>query len=378
MASEDVSSNQNVQPLKAKKVLIAVNVLLLFGVSFLIGSQFASAQVKNAKKVPYTAQFPELKEQLSTTVTPENPGPGENITISIESYSFDINNAQFTWKIDGKVVNNSLGSKSITFKNGPISKTTTIELAIDPKDRPVITRTFNFTPGETDILWQANTYTHPFYKGKSLFTPEATVTFVAMPQNANGFIEPTKTIFNWRINESNDAARSGIARNTYTFEGPIIIRPITIAVETYSPTPGAGDQKQVSTKEISLETYLPSLRVYADSPSLGVLFNRAISGTQKLNSPEVRIAAYPYFQSIAGKNSDTEYTWLVDDNKVEIPATQNSLILRKKEVNSGTSFISVQSRTPMKILQTVETSFALTFDKNSFGQNETSESEFGN
>jgi len=371
------SIQKNSKKLFGRYALLGLNAVILFGIAYLIGSQIASAQIKNETTKPYTAQFTEFKDQIYANVSPENPGPNQSVTISIEAYSFDINNAQFTWKINGSVVNTSIGSKSVTFNTGAVGKKTTVEVVVDPKDRPTISKTFSFTPGEADILWQAEVYSHPFYKGKNLYTPESNVTFVAMPQNQNGVIEPTKTIFKWSINGTKYADKSGIARNTYTYQGPIIIKPVTVEVETYAPTAGAGDEKQVSVSDITIEPFAPNIRLYEDSPSLGILFNRALRGTFRLTQPEVKIAAYPFFQSITGKNGEVEYDWIVDDTPVEIPANQNVITLLRKNIDSGTSFIGVQSRLPKAILQTVDTNISLTFDRNSVNNN-TTESEFGN
>ncbi len=363
---------------KLKTLLLLCNAVLLFIVAFLIGSQMAraqsstsvptAAQLEALRDRPYTAQYPEFQDQISATVIPENPSPNEIVQINLEVYSYDINSALITWKVNGKSVASAIGQKSFSFKAGKAGQTTKIDVTINPRDRPAVSQTFTFTPGEVDLLWQSDVYTHPFYKGKKLYTPESTLTFVAMPRNARGTIRPSETVFNWRVNGTVQGDKSGFGKNTYVFEGPIIIQPVEVQVETYSPTPGAGDQKETATSNITVEPKSPGIRLYENSALYGILFNKALRGNITINKPEMSISAYPYFQTIPGKNSGTIYTWLVDDYGVPIPPNQNTVTLRRTEGDRGESYVAVQSENPMKILQTVETDLKISFDKRSAAQ----------
>lgn len=379
-----------------KKILLGINAAAFFIVAFLIGGRLAGAQIQYfdeptspttvaidtktqaqleaLRNRPATAQYEEFKDQIDASVVPENPGPNQQVKINLEVYSYDINSAEITWKVNGKVIDKGLGHKTFVFTTGKAGATTKVEATIDPRDRPSSVQTFSFTPGEVDLLWQADVYSHPFYKGKRLYTPESNVVLVAMPRNGTGNIRPSETVFNWKINGSNDAENSGFGRNTYVYEGPIILRDLEAEVETYSPTPGAGDEKSVATAAITVSPYAAGLRLYENSPTLGILFNKALRGNITIDKPEMGIAAYPYFQTIATKNSDTNYTWIVDDNPVAVDPRQNTITLRRSEGDTGQSFVAVQSETPMKILQTAETGVNLSFDRRtsastqSFGQ----------
>lgn len=384
-------------------LLLAINAVLVFIVAFLIGNGIAAAQVKyfdepedtttlaiaskstaktNAelerlRSRPVTEQYPQFKDQLSASVSPENPGPNQEVKINLEVFSFDINSAEITWKQNGKVVSQGLGKKNFAFTTGNPGVQTNIEVKIDPRDRPALTQSFLFIPGEVDLLWQADVYSHPFYKGKNMYTPESNITFVAMPRNVSGAIRPTETVFNWKINDARFADKSGYGKNTYTYEGPILLRPVKAEVETYTPTKGAGDSKEVARDTVMVTPTDSMLRLYEDNPSYGILFNRAIGGNMTLYKPEVTIAAYPYFQSIAGKNSGPNYSWLVDNSIVDISESQNSITLKRKEGEKGTSYISVTSENPLKILQTVDTALTISFDKKSKSFEDSNISEFG-
>ncbi len=403
---KDSESSKNMNGPSTRKIgshtLLLINAILFFIVAFLIGNGIAAAQVKyfdepespaataaaakaaaarqaeleKLRNRPATAQYSEYKDQISSTISPENPGPNQEVKINLEVYSFDINSAEITWKQNGKVISSGLGRKSLTFKTGNAGVQTKIDVTINPRDRPIVEQTFTFIPGEVDLLWQAEVYSHPFYKGKNLYTPESTITFVAMPRNGSGAIRPNETVFNWRINDTRFADKSGYGRNTYTYEGPILLRPVKAEVETYTPTKGAGDSKEVARDTVTVEPTSSYVRLYEESLSQGVLFNNALLGNIPLYQSEITIAAYPYFQTILNKNSGPIYTWDVDNTPVAISPSQNSVTLRKKEGEKGQSRVQVYVENPMKILQSSSVNIDISFDKKKQLSN-TDSSQFG-
>jgi hypothetical protein len=382
---------------KKKSFLLALNALLVFALAFMVGSQLARAQDSNnvavfdyddssnavsssgssrtvavidpqlsnymngsgeGQSAPATALYPEFKDQLTATVNPEIPKPGEEVTITLEVYSFDINSTLITWKIDGKQIERGIGIKKFNFKTKQAGQKTTVTALVEPSDRPSILRTFNFAAGEVDLLWQSDVYTPPFYKGKSMFSPEATLLFVAMPRTSSGLINPKEVVFNWRINNNNDAENSGFGRNTYSHEGPIIMRPAEVSVETYEARGG----KAVAAADLIVENSNAFALFYENHPLYGVLFNQALTGSILLTKNEFGLSAYPYFQSIGGKNSGPFYSWDIDANGVAIPANQNTVTLRKNSGDEGQSTVDLQITNPNKILQSTRTGLSIEFD----------------
>jgi hypothetical protein len=352
--------------------LLALNAVLVFALAFIVGGQFAKAQSGDAQAdnylagsgdgsggpTPATAMYPEFKDQLDATVFPEIPKPGEEVSITLEVYSFDINSVQTTWRVDGAVVEKGVGIKKFKFHAGPAGKSTTVSVVVEPADRPSITKTFTFKTGDVDLLWQSDVYVPPFYKGKSLYTPESNLTFVAMPRTSNGLVNPKSVVFNWKIDYEADAENSGYGRNAYRFEGPIIIRPVDVSVETYEAKGG----KAAATADITVDNYDPFSLFYENHPVYGVLFNRALAGGIILKKSELGLSAYPYFESIQGKNSGLEYLWSVDGMYADIPTNQNTITLRKNQGDTGQSAVNLQMTNPNKILQSLITGIQINFD----------------
>lgn len=382
-------------PSKKKSFLLALNAALIFALAFMVGGQFAKAQNSDSQLIfdyedsadsptgssrtlaaidpqatnylngsgagqsaPATALYPEFKDQLTATINPEIPQPGQEVTITLEVYSFDINSAMITWRVDGRQVEKAIGMKKFKFNAKQAGQNTTVTAIVEPTDRPAITKTFTFATGEVDLLWQSDVYVHPFYKGKSMYTPEATLTFVAMPRTSNGLINPKEVIFNWRVNYNNDAENSGFGKNSYTYEGPIILRPVEVTVEAKE----ARGSRGVATTDIVVENQNAFALFYENHPLYGVLFNRALRGTVLLTKNEFGLSAYPYFQSIVSKNSGPEYSWDIDASGVSIPQNQNTITLRKNSGEEGRGTVQLLVTNPNKILQSTQTGLNIEFD----------------
>jgi hypothetical protein len=129
-----------------------------------------------------------------------------------------------------------VGKKEFKFTMSESGKLVTIDFEAVPTNAPVISKTWNFAPVDVDILWQANTYTPPFYKGKALFTPESNVTFIALFNIIIGGkrVDPSDVVYKWKVNRTVDGANSGFGKNSYNYTGSIILRPALIQAEVYA------------------------------------------------------------------------------------------------------------------------------------------------
>lgn len=362
---------------KKKISLLILNGALVFVLAFIVGGQFARAQSSGTLDAqalnylngsgdgsegyipPATAQYPEFKDQLDLEVTPEIPQPGELVTITVNAYSFDINSSRITWKINGETITRDIGYKKFTFHAGAAGQKTVVDLTVEPGDRPSLSHKFTFTTGDVDILWQSNVYVPPFYKGKSLYTPESNLVFVAMPRNSNGLVNPKDVVFNWKINYDADAENSGFGRSSYAYAGPIIVRPVDVTVDTYEAKGG----KAAATADLTVGNSNPLALFYENHPLYGLMFNRSLEGSIILKKDELGLSAYPYFQSLANKNSGAMYTWDVDSYVADVPENQNTITLRKNQgQDDGQSVVSLQITNPNKILQTTGTGLVINFD----------------
>jgi hypothetical protein len=319
--------------------------------------------------VPFTSKYPQIKEQVVSEVTPEIPKPGDEVTITTELYGdIDLNTTLIIWKINGKETQKGIGKKEFKFTMSESGKLVTIDFEAIPTNAPVISKTWNFAPVDVDILWQANTYTPPFYKGKALFTPESNVTFIALPNIIIGGkrVDPSDVVYKWKVDRTVDGANSGFGKNSYNYTGSIILRPALIQAEVYAAANNAF--KGVGGFEIS--HIFPQALIYEDNPLYGILFNKALRNQHTIKENEVELSIIPYFFSTEGKNNSVTYKWNLNNNALAIPEYQNSAVFRRKDDKKGSANVSITIGNPSKILQKAVTGLGLVFSEkvSTFGQ----------
>lgn len=311
-------------------------------------------------KLPISAQLPDIKEQISIDVSPEIPQPGQTVTISASAFGgINIDSAEINWLINGKSVLKGRGEKKLIFQVGSEGKLMTVELHIRPQYGAEVVKIFRFNPSEVDVLWQANTYTPPFYKGKALYTPEADVQFVAIPNivNRNGTsIQPAKTSYDWQIDYKNYADKSGFGKSSYNFSGSILAKPTTVRVSAYNPL----DKASAGVGTLYVEPIQPLLLMYEIHPTYGPLFSTAAVGTYNFGAEDIQLGAYPYFFSATSKQT-LIYDWKINGIDLNLPQNQTSITLQKIKQESGQSTITVQATSDDKVLQQSDSSLSLIY-----------------
>lgn len=306
------------------------------------------------------AKIPGLQEQIDISIFPESPKPGEEVTIVANTYGMDINTNLIVWKLNGKEALKGIGQKKFVFKVGNTGTVTNVSLSILPKNGPAIDKDFSFTPIDVDILWQAKTYTPPFYKGKALYTPESEVVFTSLPNiSIDGTkIDPTDVVYKWKLNYDLENEASGFGKNSYLFKGPIILRENLIQSNVYA----ASKPEIQGGNKIRLTNNYPTALVYEDHPLLGVLFNKALRNEYELKDSEVKFSAFPFYFSTANKNSFVSYKWNIDEASLGIPQNQNSVIFRKISSIKGSASVNVTIGNPSHILQQASTGFQISYN----------------
>jgi len=304
-------------------------------------------------------ELPDIKEQVSTDVSPETPKPGDTVTITVATYGIDIDTQRITWTENGKVVQDDIGDKQFVFTMGNTGTPIKIEMTITPQAGPQIVKDFDFAPIDVDVLWQADTYTPPFYRGKALYTPEAHVTLVAIPNLLAGGkrLDSRDAVYTWSQDYEVQGDVSGFGKNTYSFDGPIIQDDTNIQAEVTSNQDSSIDGKS----SVTLSPTSPEAVLYETHPLLGTLFNRELDGDYNLTDPEVKISAFPYYFSTQSQNALVNYNWNLNGNALSLSSNESSIIFSKKATDSGNSVISVSIGEDTKALQQSTAAFNLSY-----------------
>ncbi len=215
------------------------------------------------------------------------------------------------------------------------------------------------TASNVDLLWQTNTYTPPFYKGKALYTTQSTVTVVAVPHifTKNGtLLEPKDLVFTWKQDYKVMGSLSGFGVDSYSFKGAVLGKPTLIEVEISTPTEGSKAKQG-----LTLSARSPEAIVYENDPLYGILYNKAITSSFTLPSNEVKLTASPYFFStdVIGKNN-LQYQWDIN-NASTANNTNKSIILRHGGDIAGSSNISLVISNTVDFFQKIGFNFQVNF-----------------
>jgi hypothetical protein len=146
--------------------------------------------------------------KILVEVSPENPSPNEDTSITLNSYSNNLNNVLIQWLVNGKTMLSGVGKKTLSIKapkeNGEYMVSATLDLPDGKTSIRVVVR-----PSSMVMLWQAtDSYIPPFYKGKALPTPESEVRVVAMPEiksssKNTSWIDPKNLTYTWQKDNKN-------------------------------------------------------------------------------------------------------------------------------------------------------------------------------
>lgn len=314
-----------------KRILILVSVLVfaifIFNPKNILFVKAQTGSLSGLGGIPVPEQIKEIKQQIDINVSPESPKPNDDVTITVETYGLDLNSTNIQWSINGKEKLRGNGEKRFTFNVGNAVESRVV-LNIYPKNQPTITKSFIFNPSNIDLLWQAETYTPPFYKGKALFSPESSVTMVAIPNfiNGNTRANDSNVVYKWSIDREVQGDYSGYGKNTLNYTSSILSEDKTIDVEAYPS--GQDSRKGVGSVDLSPKNSF--VLFYEDNPTNGIMFNFSLMNQINLGKRnESKISVFPYNFSINNKSSGLEYTWYVNSEKINIPKTTNTVTIKR-------------------------------------------------
>lgn len=287
---------------------------------------------------------------LDVKVNPPIPGPNVPVQITIESYLTDLYKANISWSLNGTVLLRGLGKNTFSFQNGPSGETTYVSLSIITNTGETVYKSFSFTPVGVTIMWEADTYTPPFYKGKAMMTPQANVRIIAVPEKTTigDPLGAGNLVYGWKKGDYIDNVASGYGKNVYSFAGPppLTIEKITLNVSSV-------DDSAQSEMQIYLPQVRPFILFYEKDPLLGVRYDKPFDTETTLNKKELSVSAEPYFFSNErGEAPTLRYSWSVNGKTVQNYG--RTITLRNDNGVKGASLVSLSMRGITQTFQTAK------------------------
>lgn len=262
---------------------------------------------------------------INIETVPENPEPYQNVTITITSFSTDLNKATIEWRSGKNLVLSGIGKTKYSFTTLGPSTSTVFTVSITPSETGVkIVKQILITPSEIDLIWEgADTYTPPFYKGKSFASAESLIRVVAIPSNTAIKTSPKNLVYTWKRNNKTVQAASGYGKDSYTFQNSELSNEEVISV-----TASTVDGSYNATKTINIPIINPKIIFYKKSPTEGVLYNNALQDETFLAEDEMTLVAVPYFLATSGKENNFSYGWKLNDKDIDTPSKKTELTIR--------------------------------------------------
>ncbi len=304
-------------------------------------------------------------DSVNLEVIPISPRAYQTVNVTLTSYIGDIDGATITWQVNGKTESTGKGIKNFSFTVGSISQTTVLDITVVFQNGEAERKSLRIKPSDVDLIWQSESFTSPFYKGKKMFSHENRISIIAFPHmtNDNGVeINPKNLIYKWSRSGNVVSEASGYGKNIYTFNGPLISRAQNITVEVTSP-----DHPILRAfARFDLPPIEPELVFYRKNPIYGIEFQKALTGQVELkDSKEITIIGMPYYFGVLNSfSSDLIYKWAINGAPIA-ESSGNVQTFRQKEGVSGTSNISLSIENTEKILQYASTKFNLKFGETS-------------
>lgn len=310
------------------------------------------------------AQFNDAIQVVSFKVSPKNPKANQIVNVEIESFSVNLDRAErITWVLNGKVIARGAGLKAAQFRTGNLGSRSALDVAVESAERGTITESIVISPTEVDLLWEADSYTPPFYKGKALPASDAKITIVAMPEfiNSKGRkLDTDELIFTWKRDGNTLGSLSGRGKNSLEIRGPKVSSATLIQADVSS-----ADDALRGGGEVLIPAVSPKIVFYENDTVFGMKYENAIKDNFALLNEEIKITAHPYFFSTRDRVSfDSEYKWRVDGVSVEsAPDDKSSIVLRQVGGGEGKAQVSLSIQNTDKILQFAKENFSILFGR---------------
>jgi hypothetical protein len=248
-----------------------------------------------------------------------------------------------------------------SFNVGGVGSQSILEVVGKMSNGKTFSKKVTISPAKIDLLYEAESYVPPFYKGKAKLPFQGTLRIVALTSffdSSGKKIPDNRLVFKWKDGNQTLNNQSGYGKNVLLYKSDDSLpKPIEITAEVSYPEGGLFASKKISVEPASPETVL-----YEESPEYGILSNKALFDTFVLSKEEVVISAVPLFFGVDSKNSSVlNYKWTLSEKSID--QGESSIVLRNTSGKTGQSQISMQVSNTIDYFQAASQNLKVIFTK---------------
>ncbi|MFZ4500113.1 MAG: hypothetical protein ACOYMZ_01285 [Minisyncoccia bacterium] len=298
-----------------------------------------------------TTAHAQVTADISLSTIPNDPSPGTSVRIDAQSFGVDLNQANITWRYNGKVIDGGIGRKSVTVAAPASGVVGIIAMTATGAGFDSTTETLILRPASIDLLWEAaDSYTPPFYKGKALPSTNSLIRVTGIPSSS----APKQLVYNWSRNNSALGASSGFGKSSLLFRNSELESSETIALSATSGTFSGTASTTITPGD-------PSVVVYQKEEGF-IDYANGSSNTVNTGQNGLVLRFEPYFFSTPISIARSlSFTITENDNDVTNPNIQNELYLSAPEVR-GSALFTVAINTLAYTLQQITRPFTINFN----------------
>ncbi|MEK7180437.1 MAG: hypothetical protein AAB706_03090 [Patescibacteria group bacterium] len=301
----------------------------------------------------------QIAGSVTITSTPNFPRPLQKVLLQLQSFGPDLNSSYITWRVNGSVKKAGNAEKTFEISVGKAGSVTNIQVIIEAQGMEAIEKNMVLQPADIDLVWEAQSYIPPFYKGKTLYAAQGKLVIAAIPYVVEKGI-PTNAknlIYKWSKDGKILGEVSGYGKNALTLYGSIISRPLVISVEVTS-----AKSSVKTSKTITIAPAQAKVLLYEINPLYGIQYGTAIGKELVMKNDELTLIASPYFFSIENKTfGKLTHKWTLNNRKIEEESEKNVITFKRPET-VGVSQITLGIQSDNKILQSAQNTVLLKFE----------------
>jgi hypothetical protein len=285
-------------------------------------------------------------EELEILMSPQNPRPNETVYLRVTSNSTELNNSLISWSRNGVVEKKGVGEKSYEITAPKPGNSITITVT-STRNGNISSNSVVIRPASVSLIWEADSYTPKFYKGKGLAVHQSNIRVIAMPSLVNSpgnKLNSKNLIYEWSLNGFVDKNQSGVGKDIFKFKGSLISKSKLVTLSVASEGGSLSAQEN-----ITIRFGEPEILIYKKNPLTGTKNNHSLINVV-VEGIESTFIAEPYFFSKQLFDSGyLRYKWTVDGNSVD--SLDGSRKITFSSDIWGRSSVSVEISNPINLLE---------------------------